>query len=57
MTKTFVMTGMIIGSLAGGYLPVLWGGSVFSMSSILWSAAGAFFGIWVGFKVATRLDI
>lgn len=57
MSKTFIMTGMIIGSLAGGYLPLLWGGSVFSFSSIIFSAIGAFAGIWLGFKIANRLDI
>ncbi|MFA6285590.1 MAG: hypothetical protein WC643_03645 [Parcubacteria group bacterium] len=57
MTKTFVMTGMIIGSLAGGYVPILWGGSVFSLSSIFLSGAGGLVGIWFGLKVATRLDI
>ena len=51
------MTGMIVGSLAGGYLPVLWGGSVFSMSSILLSAVGGLAGIWLGFRIARRLDI
>jgi hypothetical protein len=57
MTKTFITTGLIVGSLAGGYVPVLWGGSVFSISSLLFSALGALAGIWVGFKIARRLDL
>ncbi|MCX6762694.1 MAG: hypothetical protein NT093_02845 [Candidatus Moranbacteria bacterium] len=57
MSKTFIMTGMIVGSLAGGYAPVLWGGSIFSFSSIIFSAIGAFAGIWAGFKIAQRLDL
>lgn len=57
MTKIFVMTGLIIGSFAGGYVPVLWGGSVFYISSLLLSALGTFIGIWVEFKVAQRLDV
>jgi hypothetical protein len=57
MSKTFVMTGMIVGSLAGGYVPLLWGGSVFSFSSILLSGVGGLAGIWFGLKIANRLDI
>jgi len=51
------MTGLFLGSIAGGYIPMLWGGSVFSFSSIILSAIGAFVGIWLGFKIANRLDI
>lgn len=54
--KKLVMTGMILGSLAGGYVPLLWGGSAFSMSSIVLSGIGALVGVWAGYKIATRLD-
>jgi hypothetical protein len=57
MSKTFIMIGLFLGSIAGGYIPLLWGGSVFSISSILLSGAGALVGIWLGFRVAQRLDI
>lgn len=57
MAKTFIMTGLVVGSIAGGYVPMLWGGSVFSFSSLFLSALGAIAGIWVGFKVSQRLDI
>jgi len=55
--KTLVIIGMIFGSLLGGYAPVLWGGSIFSMSSILLTAVGGFAGIWAGYKIASKLDI
>ena len=55
--KMLITTGMIVGSFAGSYLPVLWGGSVFSVSSILWGGVGGLLGIWAGFKVASRLDV
>lgn len=42
---------MFTGGAVGGYLPLLWGGSAFSMSSILLSGVGAFFGIWLAFKI------
>ncbi len=51
------MAGLFLGSIVGGYFPALWGGSVFSISSILLSGAGALGGIWIGFKVAQWLDI
>ena len=57
MSKTFIMAGLFLGSIVGGYFPALWGGSVFSISSILLSGAGALGGIWIGFKVAQWLDI
>lgn len=57
MTKTFTITGMIVGSLAGGYAPMLWGGSVFSISSIILGAIGGFAGIWIGYKIATRIGL
>jgi hypothetical protein len=57
MQKTLIMTGLFVGSIVGGYIPALWGGSVFSISSILFSALGAFLGIWVGYKAAQRLGV
>lgn len=57
MSKTFIMIGLFLGSIAGGYVPLLWGGSVFSFSSIIFSAIGALVGIWLGFKAAQKLDI
>jgi len=50
--KLMVITGMIVGSIAGGYLPLLWGGSVLSVASILTGAVGAFAGIYFGYKLA-----
>lgn len=53
--KTLVMSGMIIGSTLGSYLPVLWGADVLSMSSVLFGAIGGFAGIWAGYKIAVRI--
>lgn len=54
MNKGFVMGGMIVGSFLGGYIPLLWGESAFSMSGIFWNAFGGFFGIYVAYKIANR---
>jgi len=40
------MIGMIIGSVAGGYLPGLLGADGFSLTSLLGSGAGGILGIW-----------
>jgi hypothetical protein len=56
MMKTMVMTGMIVGSLiAGGYIPLLWGDSAFSVSSIIFcplSLVSPAFGS--GYKIGSR---
>lgn len=57
MAKTIIIIFMAVGSYAGSYLPVLWGGSVLSVSSILLGAAGGFAGIWLGYKIALNLGI
>lgn len=47
--------GMIIGSLIGGYLPVLFGVSPFSMVSIITGFIGAFLGIWAAYKIGQSI--
>lgn len=49
--KTLVTLGTIIGSVVGGYLPALFGVSMFSYASILTSGIGAILGIWIGYKL------
>jgi hypothetical protein len=55
MTKKFIMLGMVVGSFAGSYIPLIWGDSAFSMSSLVFGALGGFIGIWAGYKVANWL--
>lgn len=52
MTKKLIYLFLFIGSTLGGYLPVLWGDSAFSASSILWSGIGGFVGIYVGYRLS-----
>ena len=40
------------GSVVGGYVPVLWGASSFSMVSFLFGAIGAVAGIWAGIRIS-----
>jgi hypothetical protein len=55
--KTLVIFGAVAGSYAGSYLPILWGGDMLSMTSIILGAVGGFFGIWIGYKIAVRMDL
>jgi len=55
--KTLIIFSMILGSYAGSYLPVLWGGSVFSMTSVFFSGIGGFLGIWAGYRLAQRIGV
>jgi len=55
--KTLIMTGMIFGSYAGSYLPMIWGASALSITSILFGALGGFVGIWAGYRLAGRLGL
>ena len=43
---------VFVGGLIGSYIPALWGSSVFSMSSILFSGIGSIVGIWVAVKIS-----
>ncbi|MBP6889241.1 MAG: hypothetical protein KBC19_01430 [Candidatus Moranbacteria bacterium] len=56
MTKTLILTLLFIGSAIGGYIPLLWGGSAFSLSSVFWSTLGGFVGIYFGFILGRKID-
>jgi hypothetical protein len=47
--KKMIMLGMVVGSIAGGYLPTLFGFDGF-MASLLGSSFGGVVGIWIGYK-------
>jgi hypothetical protein len=49
--KTWIWIGLFIFSTIGGMIPELWGDSFLSYSSVLLTAVGGLFGIWVGFKL------
>jgi hypothetical protein len=39
------------GMFVGGYVPVLWGASSFSLVSMLFAAGGAVAGVWLGARL------
>lgn len=47
-----IWLGVLIGSTIGGFIPELWGGDLFSYSSVLFSGIGGFVGIWLGYKTS-----
>lgn len=52
--RALVIFGMLVGSYAGSFVPMLWGESAFSMSALLFSGIGGILGIWAGYKIAVR---
>ncbi len=52
--KALVWAGLLIGSIVGGYLPSLWGASIFSFQSVIFSAIGGGLGLWLGYKIGDR---
>ncbi len=51
--KSIIWIGMVIGSMVGGCVPLLWGAGVFSMSSIIFTAIGGFIGIWFAYRMTS----
>ena len=40
-----------VGTFVGGYLPVLWGASSFSLVSLLFGGVGGGAGVWLGARL------
>ena len=49
--KALIWIGMTTGSVAGGYLPVLWGGDIISYSAVILSTIGGAVGIWLCYRL------
>lgn len=52
-SKQMIWLGMFVGSTAGGFIPLLWGGSALSLSSVFLSAVGGVLGIWLGYRMSS----
>lgn len=50
-SKSLIWVFMTIGSVVGAYVPLLWGDSALSFSSVVLSAIGGGLGIWAGYKL------
>lgn len=49
--KSVIYLGLFTGSTIGGFIPMLWGDSMMSLSAILLSGLGGIVGIIVGYKL------
>jgi len=45
------LSGML-GLFVGGYVPVLWGASSFSLQSLAFGVVGGIAGVWAGARIA-----
>jgi predicted MFS family arabinose efflux permease len=52
--RSSIWIGIFIGSTIGGLIPELWGGDMLSYSGVLLSGVGAFAGLWLGSRGASR---
>jgi hypothetical protein len=50
--RSSIWIGILIGSTIGGMIPLFWGDDMLSYSSVLLSGAGAFAGLWLGYKMS-----
>ncbi len=52
-----IWLGAFVGSMVGGYVPMLWGADMISMSGIVGSVVGGIAGIVGGYKLAQSFDM
>ena len=55
--KKLIWLGVFVGSTIGGYIPVLFGSSLFSFTSLLGNGIGGILGIIVAYKISIYLGI
>lgn len=55
MNRLLIGVGTFAGSTIGSYLPVLWGGSLFSLASVLLSMVGGIAGIFMAYRLSKFL--
>lgn len=42
------------GTIVGGYVPSLWGGSSLSLMSVVFAALGGIAGVWLGVRLSAN---
>ena len=52
--RQLTLGGALVGSTLGSFAPLLWGGEVMSMASIVASTIGGCVGIWAGYRLSKR---
>jgi hypothetical protein len=51
--RSIIGLSVLVCSTVGGYVPVLWGSSSFSVTSLLFGAVGGVVGVWLGVRLST----
>jgi len=54
-SKTIIWINVAIFSTIGGFIPLLWGETLFSFGGLIFNGIGGLFGIWVGYKINKNL--
>ena len=54
-SKTVIYIFLTIGSIAGGWVPTLWGAGALSLQGLVGSIVGGALGIWIGFKLGQAI--
>jgi len=52
MPRSVIGLCSFVGMTVGGYVPVLWGASAFSLMSLLFAGIGGVAGVWVGARLS-----
>ena len=52
MPRSVIGLCSFVGMTFGGYVPVLWGASAFSLVSLLFAGIGGVAGVWVGARLS-----
>ena len=52
MSRSLIGICATAGLFVGGYVPVLWGASSFSLQSLVFGALGGVAGVWAGVRIA-----
>ena len=52
MGRSVIGACALFGLIVGGYIPVLWGASSFSLTSIAFSVLGGIAGVWLGVRLS-----
>ncbi|WP_017296903.1 hypothetical protein [Nodosilinea nodulosa] len=55
MNKLLIGIGAFVGSMLGSYVPVLWGGSLLGLASVLLGTVGGIVGIIMGYRLSKFL--
>ena len=53
MDKRVIWLCVFGGSMAGGLIPVVWGGSAFGGASLVLGVVGGLTGVWVGVRLTS----